>query len=188
MFKRELFKQMLVRESYTPPVVDEYDVMAKQAAMPMTDQTRNIVMNSLPLVAAGMITLGAATGINKLMKIHDKREAKEDQEAGFKKMLQLYPELKESGIDKNRLRMAYDAYMEYAPSTAKHPLMVGQALHQYGPMNAVNTGVMTQMAQMEHYLQSADDKRTSKLVKTDFSPVPALSGMDALMTGQGAVE
>jgi len=188
VFKRELFKQMLVRESYTPPVVDEFDVMAKQAATPMTDTTRNIVMNSLPLVAAGLITLGAATGVNKLMKVHDKREEKDEQDKGFDEMLKLYPELKESGSDKKRLRMAYDAYMTYAPSSAKHPLMVGQALHQYGPMNAINTSVMTQMAQMENFKQQADDKRTSKLVKTDFAPVPAMSNINALMTGQGAVD
>lgn len=188
MFKRELFKQMLVRESYVPPVVDEFDVMVKRAAAPMTDQTRNIIMNSLPLVSAGLITLGAATGINKLMKVHDERKDKETERAGFQKVLELYPELKEKGIDQKRLKMAYDAYMQYAPSTAKHPIVVGQALAQYGPTNAVNTTVMKEMAQMENYLQQADDKRTSKLVKTEFSPIPAMTSMQMLMQNQGVTE
>jgi hypothetical protein len=171
--KRELFKQMLLQESFTPPVVDEFDVMHKRAATPMTDVTKNVVMNALPLVAAGLLTFGGLAGINKLMDVKDERAAKKREEKGFTEMLRLYPELRQA--DKNRLRMAYDAYMEYAPSTARHPMVVGQIMSEGGANVAVNASALKELAMMEKAKTDAEKGKSEIAVGVNPKFAPSYS-------------
>jgi len=175
--KRELFKEMLIRDSFVPPVQDEFDIMAKQAAQPMTETTKNVVLNSLPWVSAGLLTAGALTGVNKLMNVKKERKEENLRNDGFKEVLTLYPQLKERSVDQGRLRKAYDAYMEFSPTSAKHPLIIGQMLSSYGPDSAVNVQTLKDMAAAESSKATADDKRKSSFVDSSFRPIGGVPAM-----------